>query len=145
MTNPPVIQPVLPTPPAIPTPVGTDPEVIRQINALSARLAEQDGLIKNVVAANLAMKTTQVATLINEVKASGIEKPEVMIADLPVDAQIRMLASVKEALATKSPLGQPGGSQAAALTGADKVAADTRDILKSFGMSEKEYKLLVES
>lgn len=148
LNNPPVFNVIMPQAPGTPTPAsppsGTPDATAVQINALSARMAEQGEMIKNLVATNQAMKNTQVATLSNEIKALGIEKPEAMIADLPVEAQIKMLTSIKEAFATKNPLGQPGGSQATP-PGPKGVEDATREILKGFGISDAEYKKLMES
>jgi hypothetical protein len=147
LNNPPVFNVIMPQAPGTPapaSPTGTPNAVTDQINALSAKMAEQGDMIKNLVAANQSMKTEQVARLTNEVKSLGIEKPEGMIADLPADAQIKILSSIKESLASKSPLGQPGGSQAAP-DGPAGVEQMTREILKGFGISEGEYKKLMES
>jgi hypothetical protein len=110
---------------------------VPDVSALVSQVEEYRTKYEQAVAKNDTLLEAQYKGVLGEVRALGINDPEGIVRNLPVDQKISVLSKMKESIAAKKPLASPTESTTEDTKKEVDRALD--EVLKELGVSKEEY------
>ena len=85
------------------------------------------------------MKTQQIGSIANELKALGIDSPESLVEGLPIDGKIKALSQLKERLVKLAPMTKAPENMHTTASRAEQDKAMFNQVLFELGIDNDSY------